>query len=78
MFIIFRMSIFNVNITLYHHGYFAKPPAISYFNGRVDVIEHIDPDLLSFWDLEDYAKNYGYDPSCKVYFKADGHSLKWV
>ncbi|KAL8098301.1 hypothetical protein AgCh_031170 [Apium graveolens] len=27
-------------------------------------------------DLEDYARKYGYDPGCKVYFKADGHSFE--
>ncbi|KAL8149177.1 hypothetical protein AgCh_006260 [Apium graveolens] len=41
------MPVFSVNITLYHHGYFAKPPSLAYINGSVDVIEDIDPDLIS-------------------------------
>lgn len=73
-----RMSLFSVNITLHHHGYFASlsPSTFSYVNEICEVIEDVDPDLFSFWDLEDYAKQYGYEPECKVYFKADGHSFK--
>ena len=63
----------RLNVYVHHHGYLdsSKP---SYEGGEVDTV-NLDTDEFSFRDLEDFGKEFGYDPSSLVYFKTNGHTF---
>lgn len=69
----FRMS---TTVYVHHHGRFALLPHCDYVGGLIDVVKDVDPDLFSFRDLEDYAKDFDYDIDDRVYFKNDGRTFK--
>lgn len=69
-------DISTVNIELHHHGKFLDYPECYYIGGNIEVLNDIDTDLLSFRDLENWAKLYKYNSNCLMYLKNDGHSFQ--
>lgn len=64
-----------INIVVYHDGQFAPHPNCDYIGGKSGIVENVDIDLLSFWDLEDWAAMFGYSPQSLLYFKNNGHDF---
>lgn len=46
-----------------------------YICGTIDMIPKFDTDLLSFWDFEDFTRDYKYNHNILVYYQCDGHSF---
>ncbi|KAL1805151.1 hypothetical protein ACET3Z_028219 [Daucus carota] len=65
----------RANVYIHHHGDLdiTKP---SYHGGKVDTI-NLDTDEFSFRDLEDFSKEFEYDPIALVlfYYKTNGHDF---
>lgn len=63
-------------VYLHHHGELTSPPnEVKYLGGKVDVIPNFDTDVMSFRDLEEFAKKFCYDANSLMYYKSDGHSF---
>ncbi|KAL8099811.1 hypothetical protein AgCh_032173 [Apium graveolens] len=45
-------------VYVHHHGRFVHVPHCDYIGGLIDVVNDIDPDVFSFHDLEDYAREF--------------------
>lgn len=58
-----------VIIYVHHHDDLVHAPKVEYKGGKVDVIPAFDTDIFSFRDLDDFAKDFEYDPSDLVYFQ---------
>lgn len=66
----------EVNLFVYHHGDFSGDALnCQHYGGIIDMIPEFDTDLLSFRDLEDFARDYNYNHNSLVYYQYDGHSF---
>ena len=69
----------RVSIELYHHGCFTANTFkgnAGYVGGTVSIIDDIDPDMITIFDLNEYAAKFDYSSTDLLYFPCDGHSFK--
>lgn len=60
-------------IQLHHGGYFNKTPVSTmYLGGTVKMIDNIDPDYCSFFDLRELVMDYGYPNTIEMYYLLPG------
>ncbi|KAI8530546.1 hypothetical protein RHMOL_Rhmol11G0068200 [Rhododendron molle] len=65
------------SIQLHHGGHFNKTAlSTMYLGGTCEMIDNIDIDLISFFDLREMVMSYGYPCTVKMYYLLPGAGLK--
>ena len=59
----------KVAIELHHGGFLNSEPPYKYEDRSIDIIIHVDPERISYWELIKLVVKLGYLATSKIYYK---------
>ena len=63
------MMLGYMKLVIHHGGYWEENPTMVYVGGKINQLENFDVDLLSFFELQAYSKQWGYNKMCRMWYR---------